>query len=190
MHSFTNTIPSNVNSLSGELSIQRLRVGTLNKTFTWNNLPSSERLKHLNSLACQLMPYIQDLKIYNGRDIQIFSFMGDICDKYVLDQLQMPYKIVGEDNANDMRDITEALLDSKKPIVILTRDGIMSHDLPENLFWQDEVLQKIESCGISIYNTWTTQLKKIGISEMNKIVKAIKPQDSSHSIPVEEAVSA
>jgi hypothetical protein len=187
---FTNTIPANVNSLSGELSIQRLRIATLSKTFTWNKLPSSEKLKYLNSLACQLLPYISELKIYNGRDIQIFSFMGDICDNYVLSELKMPYKIAGKDNSNDMRHITESLLDSKKPIVILTRDGIMAHDLIENLFWQQEVLQKIESCGIAIFNTWSTQLKKNGITEMNDIIKAIRPGDNTRSLPVDEAVSA
>ena len=89
-----------------------------------------------------------------------------------------------------MRHITEALLDSKKPIVILTRDGIMAHDHAENLFWQQEVLQKIESCGIPIFNIWSTQLKKNGISEMNDIINAIKPLDNTHNLPTEEAVSA
>ena len=101
----------------------------------------------------------------------------------------MPYKIAGE-NSNDMRHITEALLDSKKPIVILTRDGIMAHDLAENLFWQQDVLQKIEFCGIPVYNIWSTQLKKNGISDMNDIIKAIKPPDNTHSLSTEEAVSA
>jgi len=187
---FTNSIPSNVNALSGELSIQRLRIGALNKTFTWNDLPSSDKLKYLNSLACQFLPYLSELKIYNGRDIQIFSFIGEICDNHVLDALGMPYKIVGDDNSNDIRHITEALLDSKKPIVLLTRDGIMAHDIAANLFWQQEVLQKIESCGIPIFNTWSTRLKKNGIREMSDIIAAIRPQDSSPNLPVEEAVSA
>ena len=185
---FTNTIPSNINSLSGAMSIQRLRLGTLSKPFTWNNLPSSEKLKHLNSLACQFLPYMSELKIYNGRDLQIFSFIGDICDNYVMEGLKMPFKIVGKDNVIEMRDITEALLDSKKPIVILTRDGIMAHDLCENLFWQQNILQDIESCGINNYHTWTTQLRKNGIQEMHRIIQAITTKEFTHGVPVEKSI--
>ncbi|RLD17990.1 MAG: hypothetical protein DRI69_11170 [Bacteroidetes bacterium] len=187
---FTNTIPGNVNSLAGELKIQRLRLGTLNKPFTWNKLPASERLKHLNSLACQLLPYMSELKIYNGRDIQIFSFAGDICDKYLLDALKMPYKIAGDDNADDMRHITEALLDSKKPIVILTRDGVMAHDLPENLFWQQNILQKIEACGIKVHNVWTAQLKKNGIREMHHLIEIINPKGDTSNLIEKEKTTA
>ncbi len=187
---FTNTIPTNVNELSGELSIQRLRITSLNNSFIWNDIPSSERLKHLNALACQLLPYAGEMKIYNGRDIQIFSFLGDTCDKYIMGSLQMPYKVIGEDNQLDVRHITEALLDSKKPIVILTRDGVMAHDLAENLFWQEDALKRIGAKGIDIFNIWSTDLKKNGFSQIENIIRKMKPIENAPDLTIPTAASA
>ena len=174
----TASLPSNIVSTHAELQTAKLQVTTFSETFTWNDLPASERLHMLNTIASQFAPYTDCMKIYNAREVQIFSFLGEIADQFILTNLQMPYKVTGEGQALSTKHITESLLDSSKPIILLTRDSIMHFGEGQDLFWQQHVIQLLRECRLQLINNSSLQLKTTGLPAMMEIVERIQTQPS------------
>ena len=186
----TRSIPSGVHNLTKGLQIARLSVTSMARKFKWNDLPASDKLHLLNSMASQFTPFIKQIRIYNARNIQIFSLLGEITDHYILKGLGEPYKIVGDPISLNTKHITESLLDSTKPIAILTRDSIMHFDEGADLFWQEHTLNKIAETGILHVNTRSIDLKKNGISSLQKVVDALQTHKKNIGGKSETAATA
>ncbi len=54
-----------------------LEVPEFNTVKNWQSVPVNERLPFLGCLAGQFVPFLEDLRVFNGRHLQIFSFLGD-----------------------------------------------------------------------------------------------------------------
>ena len=188
----TKSIPSNAEALSSDLAITRLNTTTLTPSFEWNKLPASDRLFHLNALASQFLPFTDTLNIYNCRNIQIFSFLGEIADQSILAELSTPYKRQANGGSNEVRHITESFLDASKPIVLLTRDGIMGYEETCDLFWQDHVLQAISSCGVPVIDQLSLEIKSKGKGAILEIAAQVIEISNSYNTPLDsgKAVSA
>ena len=85
----TNAISSGVINSQKDLKVARLQVMSIGRSFKWNDLPASDKLHLLNGLASQFAPYLDQIRIYNAREVQIFSFMGEITDAYLLKEIAM-----------------------------------------------------------------------------------------------------
>ncbi|MDX1407316.1 MAG: hypothetical protein R3330_04265, partial [Saprospiraceae bacterium] len=142
--------------------------------FTWNQLPATGKLQHLQALASQFSPFLGDLKIYHTRRIQILSFLGEICDRYVLDRLALPFKEMGDDGIVSTQHITEALLEVRKPVVLLVRDQMLGYALKEQLMWQYAVLDLVAQCEIPVLNVWSLTLKEHGIAALDGMVENMR----------------
>ena len=186
----TRAMPSGIQNLNKGIQIGRLSVTSMDRPFRWNDLPASDKLHLLNSLASQFAPFLDNVRIYNARNIQIFSFLGDITDNFILRSLGEPYKVVGDNVKLNTKHITEALLDSSKPIAVLTRDSIMHFDEGADLFWQEDILSRISGTGILHLNTKSIDLKKNGISCMHEIVQALHRHKRDVSGKSEKVASA
>lgn len=134
-----------------------LDIMPLERTNDWRSVPTSDRLPFLEALASQFVPFLQGMRVYNAKDIQIFSFLGERIDAQVLQGLG-PYKEVGEQVLNTQH-LVECFLDRRKPIAILLRDNKLGREYTGCLAWQEIILRKLMACGLHLCNLWSLDLK-------------------------------
>lgn len=166
----------------------RLLVHRSNGGFQWKELPATGKLQKLQTLASQLHPHCGSMRLYNCKGIEIFSFLGDTVDKAILQRLGVPYKQTG-DPAPTVKHITEAMLDNRKPIVMLTRDYTMGELAAGHLHWHVVTLNRFKACGLCIINSWSLDWKQEptrAIHDLVKEVEACIPVPVSHRKPEEE----
>lgn len=152
--------------------VSRLGVRSLKQTFTWHELPATGKLQKLQSLASQLHPFLRELRVYNAKGLQIFSFLGDSIDARILESLDLPYKAVGEPSPT-LKQLTEALLDVRKPIVLLIRDALPGYHYTQQLLWQVNAVQYLRDCGINVINSWSIHWKDEPQTTLQEVVHAV-----------------
>ena len=157
-----------------ELQSTYLRTPSTDNPLRINELPASDRLKTCRQLASILSRFGGELNGYNARNIQVLSFMGATIDKQVLEQLQVPYKMIGTDGTISTEQLTEALLDTRKPMVLLTRDGILGYTYKGAMFWQSSLCQFVNTCGVPVINTWSANWKSDAKGQFEQIMHMIK----------------
>ena len=102
--------------------------------------------------------FLSQLKVYNARGIQIFSFLGDRLDQVLMQRLGMPYKMVGEHGLSTQL-LVECFLDRRKPIMLLLRDNKIGNDFKGYLPWHLRTIEQLKACGVRIANLWSVDLK-------------------------------
>jgi hypothetical protein len=135
-----------------------LYIDAIAQRYDWQAVPTSERLPFIESLASQFAGFLKGMRIYNTRDIQIMSFLGDRIDHGMLQHLGLPYKEVGEEGMHPGH-IVECFLDRKKPIVLLIRDNKLGVEYSGCLRWHHATIDTLRACGVHVCNFWTLHLK-------------------------------
>ena len=172
--------------------VKQMHRNSMQADFNWQNVASSDKLPKLKRLASQFKPVIKHMRIYNAKQVQIFSFMGPKLDSWILDRLGMPYKVTDETIAPTTDTIVENLLDNRKPIILLYRDQIPVTTSPETFLWQNEFIETLEKCGILIHESLTDNWIKNGHEQVLSAVQFIQqniPERANRNIQTDRTTS-
>ncbi|HLF64327.1 MAG TPA: hypothetical protein VI603_11270 [Saprospiraceae bacterium] len=148
-------------------------IAPLDQALDWRSVSTSERLPFLEALASQFAPFLNEMRVYNARGIQIFSFLGDRIDSTLMQRLGMPYKEVG-DHGLKVQLLVESFLDRRKPIVLLLRDNKLGETCKGYLPWHRNTIAKLAECGIRVCNLWSLQLKNAPLETLEQIYEAVR----------------
>lgn len=154
--------------------VRSLRIPSVYQAANLYSAPGTEKLRICNELSAVINPYREELRAYNAKYIQLFSFMGPVIDSALLNLMAEPYKIIGEEGQITDDQFVEALLDVKKPIVVLTRDNIMGYSFQPAITWQVKVRDYLAQCGIPVLNTWSSNWKKNPVEEFQNLLNHVK----------------
>lgn len=141
--------------------------------FDWSKLSLSNRLHKIKQLSAQFLPFASEVEVYHASKLQIFSFLGQGFDKAILDALGLPFKQMIDKADDNAQQITEALLDNRKPIFILYRDGILGNQRLGALPWQRSTIDLLSSVGLNPLNTWSCNWLKDRTGSIEKLVNAM-----------------
>jgi hypothetical protein len=139
----------------------------------WRFLSTSERLPFLEALSSQFTPFLKEMRVYNARGIQIFSFLGDRLDTTLMQRLGMPFKEVG-DGVLTTQLIVESFLDRRKPVILLLRDHKLGQTLKGDLSWHRDTIDRLGACGIHICNLWSVNLKNAPHEALEQIYECVR----------------
>jgi hypothetical protein len=154
-------------------AMMSLDIAPLEQTYDWKSVPTSDRLPFLEALASQFAPFLNEMRVYNARGIQIFSFLGDRIDGTLMQRLGMPYKEVGDTGLTTQL-IVESFLDRRKPVILLLRDHKLGQTLSGSLPWHQSTIAKLASCGIHICNLWSLDLKNTPFETMENLYEEVR----------------
>ena len=170
-------------------SFKRLRINSAREPRKLLTLTASDKLRVATRLSSLLMPFVHEMRAYNARHVQILSFMGELSDKHLLSLLEMPYKPIGEDGTISSEQVTEALLDTAKPTVLLTRDGILGYNYSGAMLWQMEILRFFRDSGIPVINSWSANWKEDSHTELRMMADSLLEISRSTEEPRFEPVA-
>jgi hypothetical protein len=154
-------------------SVLRMDELSLDEAEDWRTVATSDRLAFVDALASQFTPFLDEMRVYNARGIQVFSFLGDRLDNALLQRLGMPYKLVGEHGLTHQL-VMESFLDRRKPIMILLRDQKLGHTFRGYLPWHHRTVGLLRKCGIRVQNLWSVDLKNSPAGTMEKLYEEIR----------------
>ncbi len=137
--------------------------------YTLANVSSSEKLNFYKRVASMLEPVYENMTIYNTKFVQVISFLGPKLDAWLLDELPFPYKIHEEGMNPTSAFLVECLLDQKKPLLILVRDGLFSPGAHGSVRWQNMVMKRCAEVGFPIHNSWTVDWMNHGGRQMGGV---------------------
>jgi hypothetical protein len=166
-------------------TMTRLEVLPMAPQNDWREVGTSERLGFVEGLATQFAPFLEDLRVYNSRGVQVFSFLGDRLDGQLMQRLGMPFKQIGEHGLS-MSLVIECFLDRRKPIIALLRDGKLGQEFKGYLPWHLQTIEKLESCGVVMKNLWSVDLKNAPgetLDDIYECVREFAEHASSASVP-------
>jgi hypothetical protein len=153
-----------------QFSYKRIQSGDLSaQSMTLGNVTSSEKLNFFKQIAALMEPLYGSMTIYNTKHVQLASFLGPKLDTWLLDELSFPYKLHEEGMHPTSGFLVECLLDQKKPILLLLRDGLFSPEDHRAVLWQNYVMRECNRIGFPIHNSWTTDWMNRGKLEMEKV---------------------
>ncbi len=162
-----------------------LDIAPLEQVYDWRSVPTSDRLPFLEALASQFAPFLNEMRVYNARGIQIFSFLGDRIDGTLMQRLGMPYKEVG-DAGLTAHLLVESFLDRRKPVILLLRDNKLGQTLSGYLPWHQSTIAKLATCGIHVCNLWSLNLKNTPFEAMEHLyeeVRSFAEESNAMSVP-------
>lgn len=143
------------------------------RAMDWRDVPTSDRLPWVESMTRQFTPFLDELRVYNARGVQVFSFLGDRMDNALMQRLGMPYKQVGEHGLTNQL-LVECFLDRRKPIIVLLRDQKLGQDFKGYLPWHLMTIQHLKSCGVEIANLWSVDLKNASTQAMDRMYETVR----------------
>ena len=150
-------VQTSMSTRKNTFKVVQVKTGKLEYLKSIQSISNSEKLNYFKEIASLFEPFMDDLAIYNTRFVQIFSFLGPKLDSWILDEIELPYKIHNEGLAPNVGFIVECLLDHKKPIIMLTRDGLLSGNKHESAIWQTQVIEQLKQIGLAIHQSWSVE---------------------------------
>jgi hypothetical protein len=150
-----------------------LNISPFTQVFDWRSVSTSDRLPFLETLASQFSPFLHEMRVYNARGIQIFSFLGDRLDMSLMQRLGMPYKEIGEGGLSTKL-IVESFLDRRKPVILLLRDHKFGQTFTGYLPWHLQIIEKLTGCGVHICNLWSVNLKNAPAETMEHLYENVR----------------
>lgn len=141
--------------------------------FHWAKLGLSERLPMIKVLSSQFHAVSDQMQIYNLKKLQLFSFLGEPFDRGILEALDMPFKHQTGEDPDMQQQITESLLDNKKPVFILCWDGYIGLPDSNTAVWSGTKMQIFKNVGLHVITTWSQDWFKDPVSSIQAIAASV-----------------